>query len=201
MKRCSIPAVALALSACTASGPATEQPSMTLHSSAIRQTDEAGNALPFENTYPKRWNASNDGTPYEPCTAVDREVAAEIGLDFSTSKDAASVSGQTLRGCRWQYIDEDVSGWRANQVIGDFESLESYKAMNEVFTWLPEIQIDGRRVGVAHQNDFSCFTYVQSGGSGVVTEALYTGNPNPPLTEICQRAIDLTKATIDKIPE
>ncbi len=175
-----------------------EAPSST--SVVIRQTDDAGKPLPFENTFPKRWNSSNDGTPYEPCTAVDQDVADEVGLDLSTTADAASVSGQTLRGCSWDYAGEIIGGWNANQIVADFQSLESYKRNNPNFTWRENIVVNDRIVGIASLNQTSCFTYVQSNDSGVSTGAAYHTLPAPTLDEVCERAIELTRATIDKIP-
>ncbi|MCX2966317.1 DUF3558 family protein [Gordonia aquimaris] len=186
--------------ACSTGPEAEVGTSSTTSPASVRQTDAAGRTLPFENPFEKRWNSSNDGTPYEPCTAVDQRVADEVGLDLSTTADAAAVSGQTLRGCRWDYAGEEVGGWGADQVVADFESLESYKNDNKLFNWRPDITLNGRTVGVTSMNDTNCFTYVQSYQSGVTTAASYRTLPAPTLDEVCERAIELTKATIDKIP-
>ncbi|WP_350339613.1 DUF3558 family protein [Gordonia sp. (in: high G+C Gram-positive bacteria)] len=189
------------LNASCGTGPDLTVPTSSTQTSAgIRQTDAAGTTLPFETSFEKRWNSSNDGTTYEPCTAVDQEVADTVGLDLSTTADAALVSGQTLRGCTWNYAGEGIGGWTADQVVGDFESLESYKEDNKFFDWHPDITLNNRKVGIAAMNDTSCFTYVQSNDSGVATGAAYHRVPAPTLDEVCERAIELTKATIDKIP-
>ncbi|WP_372512450.1 DUF3558 family protein [Gordonia aquimaris] len=169
--------------------------------SYVRQTDSDGLPLPFVNRMPKRWNSSNDGSPYEPCTAMDQGTAAELGLDLNSVKDAAKVDGQTLRGCEWRYIDAEEWSWSAYQMVADYDGLADYKSLNPTFNWLENQEVDTRSVGVASLNSGQCFTYVQSLDSGVVTGVGYAGLPKPPLTEICQRAIDLTEATIDKIPE
>ncbi|UVF77636.1 DUF3558 domain-containing protein [Gordonia mangrovi] len=169
--------------------------------SYVRQTDSHGLPLPFVNKMAKRWNSSNDGSPYEPCTAMDESTAAELGLDPGSVKDAAKVDGQTLRGCEWRYIDPEEWSWSAYQMVADYDSLADYKNLNPTFNWLESQNLESRSVGVASLNSGQCFTYVQSLDSGVVSGVGYAGLPNPPLAEICQRAIDLTEATIDKIPE
>ncbi|MCF3936947.1 DUF3558 family protein [Gordonia tangerina] len=174
--------------------------SSTSTASGIRQTDAAGQSLPFENQFEKRWNSSNDGTAYEPCTAVDQAVADRVGLDQSSTADAAAVSGQTLRGCKWHYAGEGMEGWYADQIVADSESLAAYKKLNRSFTWREDIVVSDRNVGVGAVNQTSCFTYVQAEGSGVVTGAAYHSLPAPTLDEVCRRAIDLTRATIDKVP-
>lgn len=129
------------------------------------------------------------------------DLAVKVGIDITSTKDAATVSGQTLRGCRWDYEGTELTGWTASQVVANFAGLQAYKEDNSTFSWRPDIELNGRQIGVASMNSFNCFTYMQSRDSGVVTEVMYIGEPKPPLDEICQRAIDLTKATIDKIPE
>ena len=102
---------------------------------------------------------------------------------------------------RWEFSDADLDNWTASQLVADYASLEAYRERNASFNWLPDTEIDGRVVGVGSLSSGDCFTYVQSQDSGVITGIGFSSLPNPPLTEICQRAIDLTEATIDKIPE
>ena len=192
------------LANCSTEKQPSEQPPGTSSAStalSIRQTDDNGVALPFETDFPERWNSSNDGTPYEPCTAISQVDAESAGLDPTSVADAAAVSGQTLRGCRWIFVGSGATGWSADQVVADFESLDEYKKDNSDFDWFDDVSVDGRTVGVASATGRNCFTYVQSKSSGVTTGVMFIGTDRPPLTEICQRAIDLTKATIDKIPE
>ncbi|WP_431309371.1 DUF3558 family protein [Gordonia sesuvii] len=123
----------LAVSACGSNDVTRSESSASMSGTPtdkIRQTDDSGSPLPFANQFPARWNESNDGTSYEPCTAMDSDTADEIGIDFSSVKDAATVSGQTLRGCEWDYADSDTSGWFASQAVADFSSLESYRRNN-----------------------------------------------------------------------
>lgn len=197
---CILASISSTALACSAGSDEETTTSSVPSSAGIRQTDASGKPLPFETTLAKRWNSSNDGTPYEPCTAVDQTVAGEVGIDLSSTIDAAVVSGQTLRGCSWKYAGEEIGGWGADQVVADFESLESYKKDNKLFNWRPDITLNGRTVGVTSMNDTNCFTYVQSYQSGVTTAASYRTLPAPTLDEVCERAIELTKATIDKIP-
>ncbi|MEE3850688.1 DUF3558 family protein [Gordonia sp. LSe1-13] len=168
---------------------------------AIRQTDDLGKPLPFDTKHPKRWNSSNDGTAYEPCTTVDDRTARRVGLDHATAEDAATVSGQTLRGCVWHFVDPERMFWSADQVVADFSSLDEYKQANHLFTWREDTYISGRRVGVASMDSGNCFTYVQSRESGVMTSVVISTSAAPPLFEICDHAIQITRATIDKIPE
>ena len=43
-------------------------------------------------------------------------------------------------------------------------------------------------------------TYVQAGHAGISTLVIHHGVPHPPIDEVCERAIEFTKATIDKMP-
>jgi hypothetical protein len=94
-----------------------------------------------------------------------------------------------------------MGSWSAHQIVADFSSLAAYKSDNSDIDWFNDEAIHGRGAGVASQNSGDCFTYVQAEQSGVITGVTFASLPSPPLTEICQRAIDLTEATIDKIPE
>ncbi|WP_431309117.1 DUF3558 family protein [Gordonia prachuapensis] len=191
----------LFVSGCGATATTPNGTSSNPQESPVRQTDDNGVSLPFANSMPERWNRSNDGTPYEPCTAVTPEIAESQGLDPKSVADAATVNGQTLRGCDWQYLDPSMLDWSAHQIVGDFSSLQSYRSRNEFFNWLPDRELSGRQVGVASLNSGDCFTYVQSRESGVVTGVSFASLPRPQLSEICDRAMALTRATIDSIPE
>nr|WP_269462520.1 DUF3558 family protein [Gordonia insulae] len=167
----------------------------------VRQTDAQGTPLPFHNTFSKRWNSANDGTSYEPCTVgADRLVS--LGIDPDSARDAATVDGQTLRGCDWDYFPPKSEFLSIYQIVGNSESLDWYKVQNRIGSnWLPDEVINGRRVGVASDKSGGCLTYVQSGTAGVVTGSGYGLLPSLPEKEICGYALDLTRATIDKIPE
>ncbi|GAA3689784.1 hypothetical protein GCM10022238_03190 [Gordonia hankookensis] len=163
--------------------------------------DDAGKALPFHNNFPDRWNSANSGTEYEPCNA-DEESLIRVGIDPRKIEDAATVNGQTLRGCNWHYSPPASEYLSAYQIVGNSESLAWYKVQNRVGSnWLPDITISGRTVGIASDKSGGCITYVQSGTAGVVTGAGYGLLPSLPQKEICGHAIDLTRATIDKIPK
>lgn len=208
MRRASIFAVAVAATfatGCSApiSGSATQQSNPTISSAASgpRQTDDDGVPLPFENQFLQRWNASNDGTSYEPCTTDPNELF-RVGIDPRSVKDAATVDGQSLRGCTWNYLPPRSEYLAISQTVVDSDGLAWYKQQNRVGSnWLPDSVVGGRDIGVASDTSGSCTTYVQSGGSGVITLADYALSPSKPATEICGYAIDLTRATIDKIPK
>ncbi|MEE4022712.1 DUF3558 family protein [Gordonia sp. PKS22-38] len=195
-----------ALTACSTSNPSDSEDMETSGGTlsqniAIRQTDDLGEPLPFETWHRKRWNSSNDGTSYEPCTAVTPSIASSLGLDPDSIADAATVDGQTLRGCEWHYAAEGMDNWSISQVVADYESLQYYKNRNESFDWMDDQHLNGRSIGVGSLNNGHCFSYVQSQDSGVMTAVNFSALPIPPLREICDRAIDLTRATIDQIPE
>ncbi|MFT4127988.1 MAG: DUF3558 domain-containing protein, partial [Gordonia sp. (in: high G+C Gram-positive bacteria)] len=45
----------------------------------MRQTDDQGRRLPFDTEFPQRWSDGNDGTSYEPCTALSPDRLTELG--------------------------------------------------------------------------------------------------------------------------
>lgn len=171
--------------------------------STIRQTDARGLRLPFDTEHPHRWSEANDGTEYEPCTAVGKEQLTALGIDPSSVHDAAGTDGQTLRGCNWQYRAERRNLWMVSQIVGNSPSLAADKAAKGRSTdrWLPDRTVDGRQVGV-HQfaGGGACDTYVQSGRAAVNTIVMYNGLPLPPVEEICAKALEFTEATIGKMP-
>lgn len=172
---------------------------------AARQTDARGIGLPFVNTFRSRWNSANDGTDYEPCTALSKQELSEIGVDQGSVKDAAGTDGQTLRGCAWKYLNEldSVSRWRISQFVGNSASLKDDKERRSgsFESWLPDVSVAGRVVGV-HQtrSGDNCDTYVQSGLAAVSTLVTFSGPTLPPPSEICDRALEFTRATISKMP-
>lgn len=170
-----------------------------------RQTDDLGHRLPFVTHSRNRWNSANDGTAYEPCTAISDVGLSRLGVDPSTVRDAAGTDGQTLRGCAWRYsrIAGDPWGWSASQFVGNAESLASNKERysSTADVWLPDEVLGGRQVGVHLTRNMSdCDTYVQSGRAGVYTQVVYIGKAPPPPSEICDRALAFTAATISKMP-
>ncbi|MGC4963897.1 DUF3558 family protein [Gordonia sp. DT101] len=195
-------ALLLLLAGCTSSTegmgvPASSQPAPN----GPRQMDDAGKELPFENNYLQRWNPSNDGTAYEPCTALTPPELAGLGIDAGSVTDAATVDGQSLRGCTWRRLPPAERDWRVAQILGNSTSIEQYKDKYRTNVWRPDLSISGRTVGVMLDSGDSCWTYVQSGEAGVLTKASYFSLPRKPYSELCDVAIDLTRATIDKIPK
>lgn len=196
-------AVAAALGACAMSTERPVHPGGDSVSAANSASDSRYRTLPFDTTFTKRWNAANDGTDYEPCTALSREVLMSVGVDPDSVLDAAGTDGQTARGCKWQYADPGRRDrWVVIQIVGNSPGLavEKRSVSSSADRWLPDIGIAGRVVGV-HYREFGsmCETYVQS-GSAAVSTIVTTHDELAESNEICDRAIAFTRATIDKIP-
>lgn len=166
----------------------------------VRQTDSHGRALPFHTTYPNRWNSGNDGTSYEPCTAAKAPLLESLGLDPSSVEDAAAADFQTARGCGWRVRGERSS--TVDQFVGNQPRLVEYKVKNSsTVMWQDDILIAGRTIGIGRDlGSPTCDTYVESGKSLVITSAS-SYDSSVPITEICDRAIAFTRATIDQMPE
>ena len=178
----------------TASAPA---------STVTRQTDANGRRLPFITSFDRRWNSANDGTTYEPCTALTPDQLAELGIDATSVRDAAGTNGQTARGCAWRYLEQSpVANATVTQVVGNSAGLdeEKQRASGELDIWLTDTQVDGRVLGV-HQDRLggTCETYVQSGSAGVSTLVLPRSEQSS-IDVVCDLAIAFTRATIDKMP-
>ncbi|WP_372477246.1 DUF3558 domain-containing protein [Gordonia liuliyuniae] len=189
------------LTGCTRTGTPLAAISAT---SSVRQTDDSGKTLPFQTRHSRRWNSANDGTAYEPCTALSQEQLAELGIRASTAADAAGTNGQTLRGCDWRYAGGDFDNhWSLSQFVGNSPGLATSKERRSggINQWLPDEVISGRQVGVhIYTTGDQCDTYVQSGQASVITMVTHYGRPQPPISEICDRALAFTRATIDKMP-
>ena len=170
----------------------------------IRQTDDLGRSLPFETEHPNRWNRGNDGTSYEPCTALTDARLSGLGVDPATVRDAAGTNGQTLRGCAWEYRDSVPSqGWSVSQIVGNWESLELDKQMKstEYDVWRDDVVVNGRVIGVLTDPVAGdCVTYVQSGRAAVNT-FVFNHSDSPDVDETCDRALEFTRATLDQMPE
>lgn len=174
-----------------------------LTSTVTRQTDANGTSLPFITSFDRRWNSANDGTIYEPCTALAGDQLAELGIDATSVRDAAGTNGQTARGCAWRYsAKSQFADATVTQIVGNSVGLdeEKQRESGDLDRWLSDIQLDGRVVGT-HQDlrAGTCETYVQSGAAGVSTLVLPRIDQSP-IDEVCDRAIAFTKATIDKMP-
>ena len=170
----------------------------------IRQTDDRGRSLPFETRHPNRWNPGNDGTAYEPCTALTDTGLEDLGIEPRTVRDAAGTNGQTLRGCVWEYRDTSA-GHRltVSQIVGNWDSLELEKRMkstpNDV--WRDDVTVDGRTVGLLTDPVLGdCTTYVQSGRAAVNTSVFDHGDALD-MDATCDRALEFTRATIGQMPE
>ena len=166
----------------------------------IRQTDNAGQPLPFQTKFPNRWNSGNDGTPYEPCTAASPTVLRSLDLDPATVQDAASADLQTARGCGWR--SQNSSKSTIDQYVGNQPRLEIYKVQhNATKNWHPDISISGRTVAIASDpTSPACDTFVESANALVFTSAAVY-DVGVPINQICDKAIAFTRATIDQMPE
>lgn len=166
----------------------------------IRQTDDNGQPLPFQTTFPNRWNSGNDGTPYEPCTAASPTLLRALDLDPTSVQDAASADFQTARGCGWRA--QSSSRATIDQFVGNQPRLKIYKEQQTATkNWQPDIAISGRTVAVANDpTSPMCDTFVESANALVITSAaVYDAGTSLP--QICDKAIAFTRATIDQMPE
>lgn len=170
---------------------------------ATLTVDPRYSSLPFDTTFTKRWNGANDGTAYEPCTALSNEEFADLGVSPDSVSDAAGTDGQTARGCKWHYGDSaSGSRWVVIQIVGNSSGLaaEKRRVAAPANRWLPDLNLGGRPVGVHFREaGGNCETYVQSGAAAVST-IVTTHDDRAAASEICDRAIAFTKATIHKIP-
>ncbi|MGW6035048.1 DUF3558 family protein [Gordonia terrae] len=179
-------------------------PSVSASSLAVRQTDDSGRRLPFETSFPNRWSINNDGSPYEPCTQIAPEVIQGSGLVVASVKDAAASDFQTIRGCEWAYLDDELSS--LSQIVGNIidpdAGLEGHKALNSAATeWFPDREIRNRRVLVGSITPSDCAVYVRSGDAVVVTSVTRFDIDRPSTERICDMAVEFLQATIDGIPK
>jgi hypothetical protein len=144
-----------------------------------------------------RTNNHNNGSTYEPCTAMAK-VVATLGLDANTKRDLATIPRDPTRGCRWT-DDARREQWDLTQIVTNWASLEQYRSRHQaVDVWLPDLTIRDRTIGVFKDPHGSCGTYVQSGMSGVLTTV---GNSSGGTGfDECAKAIEATTAVIDQIP-
>lgn len=166
----------------------------------IRQTDDAGRRLPFTTRFPNRWSANNDGTRYEPCTAVTNSELLSFELDPNSVRDVAAADHQTARGCRWSYQADRLTSLA--QYLGNLEGsgatdLASYKHVNSNWHWLADESIDGRTAAIETIGRDECSTYLVSGRAVVVTAVALRNSESG---VVCERALAFTRATIARIP-
>jgi hypothetical protein len=191
-------AVCLLIAGCEVEGTATQ--AVPEQSSSNVKSNTSTHPLPFENLFPNRWNSSNDGTPYEPCTSFSRDELARFEIDPTVIEDAAIVDGQGIRGCRWLMRGRFSLG----QVVTNSSSIEVYKVGTPELAWKQNLEVDGRTIGVFGLNDHdaTCSTYVQSQSAAVVTNVLISSEPEARATiDACKLVEEFTRAYIDKIPE
>ncbi len=165
-------------------------------SEAVRQNDDSGKRLPFTTTFPDRWSRNNDGTKYEPCTALTDAELADTGLDPHSVSDIALANRQTVRGCLWQYASLRNSS--LSQGTGNAPTFEERITDRDWYKTSWDIRIDGRLVMVDSTGRYDCSTTVKSGDAPVVTIVMRTADLIP-LTELCKYAIDFTRRTIPKM--
>lgn len=167
---------------------------------SIRQTDEEGRRLPFTTVFPRRWSNGNNGTTYEPCTAADTAILDAAGLEPSSVKDAAIADQQTARGCRWTFTNREFMS--LTQIVGNSDPLEQYKLeAPQSFEWRDDIYIDKRKVAVGAVPDLGECTALTQSGTAIVFTRVSNYGESPPISEICDKAIAFTRATIDQMPE
>ncbi|MDJ0455337.1 DUF3558 family protein [Gordonia amicalis] len=194
------------LVSCTAHGEPSAAPSVPQSSVAapsIRQTDDEGRTLPFENPFPNRWSANNDGSAYEPCTQISEALIREFGLDPQSIEDVAASDFQTARGCSWTFNDDGRSS--LSQAVGNLtpaaQGLDGYKRFNAAgTTWYPDIEIDGRRVLVGSIASGECTQIVRSGDAAVVTTITRVGFDRPSTVDVCRTVEQFVRSTLPGIP-
>ncbi|MBD0020326.1 DUF3558 domain-containing protein [Gordonia pseudamarae] len=196
-------AVICALSACSTPGepiptsdPATSRP-VTSTPAPIRQTDDRGKPLPFTTRFPNRWSANNNGTSYEPCTALNDAELTSLGLDPTTVEDAALANHQTARGCIWKYFGKFMGG--ISQSTGNRPTFEYELTDTEWYIRSYTTTIGGRLMIVNYWNWASCFTIVKVENARVTTSVTRSLTQTPE-AELCNLAIEFTKLTIPKMP-
>lgn len=177
---------------------ATVSQSEKLSFGAIRQNDDSGNRLPFTTTFPERWSRNNNGTKYEPCTALTDAELVDAGLDPHSVSDIALANRQTARGCQWEYANLRNSG--LSQATGNAPTFESRMTDRDWYKISWDITIDGHLVMVDSSDVYMCSTTVKSGHSPVVTIADRIGDLIS-MSELCDYAIDFTRRTIPKMEQ
>ncbi|WP_414975314.1 DUF3558 family protein [Gordonia sp. (in: high G+C Gram-positive bacteria)] len=155
--------------------------------------------LPF-SAPSNRVNDRSDGTTYEPCVALSSRELLQLGIAPASVKDAAGTPGQSMRGCEWLSANPQDS-WAVSQIVINSSGLADYKRKYRGDRWSSDEELDGRPVGLTSNAEMEeCTTYVQSSNAGVVTVSSAQGRSHPPVDEICQRAIEFTRATIGRMP-
>ncbi|MCK8616120.1 DUF3558 family protein [Gordonia sp. C13] len=197
----------LPLTACTTTGEAQTSPSVislpSSEAAGIRQTDDAGTPLPFENSFPDRWSNNNDGTPYEPCTQVPAAALRTINIDVNTVEDVAASNHQTARGCTWRFDGDRLSS--LSHFVGNLlrpeAGLDGYKELNSAgSTWFADTEIGGRRVLSASMGPGECSMIVQSGDAVVVTTIVRYDANHPPIETVCASVEQFLNRAINSIP-
>ncbi|WP_187584852.1 DUF3558 domain-containing protein [Gordonia sp. OPL2] len=179
---------------------ASDSASPTSHQASVRQTDAAGRRLPFATKFPNRWSSNNDGTTFEPCTAEASDTRTRLQVDENSVADAAVADHQTVRGCEWKLIQPKLA--YLSQFVGNFNgSLNQYKqryaATGDQF--LADTYEAGRAVAISPGNS-ECTTIVRSGTAMVFTSMSFVIE-KPTREQMCEKALDYTRATINQIPE
>ncbi len=163
---------------------------------SVRQTDDLGKRLPFTTQFPNRWSSNNNGTAYEPCTALTTTELADAGVDPQRVKDAALADHQTARGCIWELSDIRNSG--ISQSVGNKPTFEQRAGDRRWYRASWDVSVDGRRVLVDSRDAYTCMTTVKSGTASVATILTRFWKP-PPTAELCAFVIDFTRRTIPKM--
>lgn len=200
--------VSIVVSGCETSGSAvsesresTAEKAASQSYSEVRQVDDAGRRLPFKTYFPDRWSTNNDGTDYEPCTAIQNDLLERLNLDPGSVKDVAVANHQTARGCQWRYRNQAFA--QVSQHVGNMNGgvtgIAQYKTRNRDFRWFPDQVIGGRTVGVFTSSVDTCDTILESGTAFVFTDVIL-GTTGDDVSENCRRALAFTRATIDLIP-
>jgi hypothetical protein len=198
---CGVAALLLLLTGCgvEVTGTPAVPAATTLSTTAATATTGTPIPLPFETTFPDRWNGANDGSPFEPCVAFSDSELVRFRIDPATIEDAAIVNGQGIRGCRWLMPDL----FSISSLVTNSDSLNSYRDGTKENNWRANLEVNGRVVGLfatEHGVSSTCSTYVQSYSAGVVTNVVTSTSTEGQAIDACKLAEDFTRAYIDKIP-
>lgn len=90
-----------------------------------------------------------------------------------------------------------------SNLVTNSRSLDIYRAGVSEYDWHPDLEIDGRTVGLfsmVEGNSVDCATYVQSFAAAVITSVVTSSSTEGQTIDACKIVVDFTRAYIGKIP-
>ncbi|GAB3133350.1 hypothetical protein GCM10027289_23040 [Tsukamurella serpentis] len=155
--------------------------------------------LPFTPGIRQRTNERNNGSTFEPCTAYSPAELSAVRVKSETVSDAAQTDSPNFRGCHWSGTD---NSWRFSQIVGNEESLRTYKTKQRDRVWLPDQTVNERTVGVALDPPLGCFAAFMSDQGIVVTTTMSSTKrtPEPDFKTECEMAVAFATLATTKAP-